>query len=85
VDLYRIRSADEALRMGLEEYLHADGLTVIEWAERAAELLPDDTLHVRFEPLEAPDDRRITLRHRGPPLLAVSRPDGRAAPAGAPG
>jgi tRNA threonylcarbamoyladenosine biosynthesis protein TsaE len=46
LDLYRLRGADEALAMGLDEWLEGDGVTVIEWAERAAEVLPARTRHV---------------------------------------
>jgi tRNA threonylcarbamoyladenosine biosynthesis protein TsaE len=34
LDLYRLETPDQVLAAGLEEYLHPDGLTVIEWAER---------------------------------------------------
>lgn len=67
VDLYRLDGADEALRAGLDEYLQGDGITVIEWAERAAALLPADTIHVRFTAGEAPDERLIEIREREAP------------------
>lgn len=47
IDLYRIRGAADAFGLGLEDYLaHYDGIVAIEWAERAAELLPEDCWHV---------------------------------------
>ena len=46
VDLYRIRDASAALALGLEDYLYGDGVTVIEWAERARELMPAQRLWV---------------------------------------
>jgi tRNA threonylcarbamoyladenosine biosynthesis protein TsaE len=48
VDLYRISDYAEAYSLGLDDYLCGDGVTVIEWAERAAELLPDERLWVRL-------------------------------------
>jgi tRNA threonylcarbamoyladenosine biosynthesis protein TsaE len=57
IDLYRISGSDEALGLGLDEYLHSQGVTAIEWAERAAELLPASTLHVRISPGQNPDER----------------------------
>jgi tRNA threonylcarbamoyladenosine biosynthesis protein TsaE len=48
IDLYRLTDPDEALAMGLEELLESDGITAIEWAERAGDLLPPETLHLRF-------------------------------------
>lgn len=34
LDLYRLETAEQILGAGLEEYLHPDGVAVIEWAER---------------------------------------------------
>jgi tRNA threonylcarbamoyladenosine biosynthesis protein TsaE len=49
IDLYRLSGPEEAYDLGLDEYLETDGITVIEWAERAAELLPPHTIHIRLE------------------------------------
>ena len=46
VDLYRLEDLHAALAIGIEEYLPGAGVTVIEWAERIAELLPPSTQHV---------------------------------------
>ncbi len=34
LDLYRLDTPEQIIAAGLEEYLHPDGVTVIEWAER---------------------------------------------------
>ncbi len=34
LDLYRLETPQQILAAGLEEYLHPEGITVIEWAER---------------------------------------------------
>lgn len=49
IDLYRLSGPVEALGLGLEEYFDVNGITAIEWAERAEGLLPDDLLHIRIE------------------------------------
>ena len=49
IDLYRLSGPQEALDLGLDEYLETDGITVIEWAERAAELIPPNAIHIRLE------------------------------------
>lgn len=49
IDLYRLANSIEALGIGLEEYLESDGITAIEWAERAEEILPESMLHVSIE------------------------------------
>ncbi len=49
IDLYRLSGPEEVLGLGLEEYFRADGITAIEWAERAEGLLPSNLLHIRIE------------------------------------
>jgi tRNA threonylcarbamoyladenosine biosynthesis protein TsaE len=46
LDLYRLSGPVEALGLGLEEYFDANGITAIEWADRAEGLLPPDLLHI---------------------------------------
>ena len=55
-DWYRLESAEEALALGLEEY-YGDGLTIIEWGDKFAEILPPGTLRLRIEPQS--DDSRV--------------------------
>jgi tRNA threonylcarbamoyladenosine biosynthesis protein TsaE len=49
IDLYRIQSEKEAVDIGLEEYLPGDGVTIIEWPEQIASLLPPQTQHWGLE------------------------------------
>ena len=46
IDLYRLNDPTELESIGFEEYIDSDGATVIEWAERAEEELPDEKLNV---------------------------------------
>lgn len=48
IDLYRLAGPEEALGLGLEEYFDVNGITAIEWAERAEGLLPPDMLHIQI-------------------------------------
>lgn len=48
IDLYRISGPEDALGLGLEEYFDINGITAIEWAERAEGLLPPDLLHIQI-------------------------------------
>jgi tRNA threonylcarbamoyladenosine biosynthesis protein TsaE len=43
LDLYRIADEKAAISIGVEDYLPADGVTVIEWPERIETLLPAGT------------------------------------------
>jgi len=47
-DFYRLDDEDEALKIGLDEYLDGDGVCVIEWAEKFPALLPTHTRWLRF-------------------------------------
>jgi tRNA threonylcarbamoyladenosine biosynthesis protein TsaE len=49
LDLYRIENEEAALVMGIEEYLPSEGVTVIEWPERIATLLPSHTQYWELE------------------------------------
>lgn len=61
MDLYRLCGPEEALDLGLDEILEAGGITIIEWAERAAELLPPSTIHIRIERGEEDHQRIIHI------------------------
>lgn len=47
IDLYRVKS-EEVHDIGLQEYLGKDGMSVIEWAERAEDEIPEDSIKVRL-------------------------------------
>lgn len=61
IDLYRIRNAEDALMLGFEEYLDTESILAVEWAERAAELLPPSTFHVYFQAMDQPEKRAIRM------------------------
>jgi tRNA threonylcarbamoyladenosine biosynthesis protein TsaE len=48
LDLYRLGTAEELLELGLFE-LFEEHLTIIEWAEIAEDVLPENTKKIRFE------------------------------------
>jgi tRNA threonylcarbamoyl adenosine modification protein YjeE len=59
-DLYRLRAAEEAWELGIEDAFR-DGIGLIEWPERLGSLLPKRHLRVALEFGAAPDARRATL------------------------
>lgn len=61
VDLYRLADAAEALAGGLIDDRQADGVTLVEWAERLADALPAERLDVMIDGA-GDDPRRIALR-----------------------
>jgi tRNA threonylcarbamoyladenosine biosynthesis protein TsaE len=61
-DLFRLEAAAEVWELGIEEAF-ADGISLIEWPERLAGLLPDDRLEVILSIAEP--GRRARLVGRG--------------------
>ncbi len=55
-DFYRINKLEEALDIGLYDYLDSGALCLMEWPENVEELLPEETLRVRID--VAPDGAR---------------------------
>jgi tRNA threonylcarbamoyladenosine biosynthesis protein TsaE len=51
LDAYRTGSLTELVDLGLEEMLHGDGVTVIEWADKLLPLLPARTIPVHVSGL----------------------------------
>ena len=49
VDAYRTGSLTELMDLGLLDLMGGDGVTLLEWADRAEPLLPARTLRVRIE------------------------------------
>jgi tRNA threonylcarbamoyladenosine biosynthesis protein TsaE len=68
LDLYRLADAADALAGGLLDERQANGVTLVEWPERMAELLPASRLDVLIE-VGAGDARTITVRALDPSLV----------------
>jgi tRNA threonylcarbamoyladenosine biosynthesis protein TsaE len=59
MDFYRLQDSTEVEDLGFEEYFYLSGLTVIEWAKRADELLPESSLCLYIE-ITDQDSRKVT-------------------------
>lgn len=64
-DLYRVLSPEEIYDLGYEEFLYADGLSIVEWADRLGNLLPlqRHDVHLSFGRRE--NDRHIVIETVG--------------------
>lgn len=56
-DCYRLKSIEEAMDFGAEEYLYSGQYCFIEWPEMIEALLPEDTVNVIIEVRE--DGKRV--------------------------
>jgi tRNA threonylcarbamoyladenosine biosynthesis protein TsaE len=48
MDVYRL-TLQEADELGLDEYFHGEGVTLVEWASIIESILPLERLHIRLE------------------------------------
>ncbi|MGD8426144.1 MAG: tRNA (adenosine(37)-N6)-threonylcarbamoyltransferase complex ATPase subunit type 1 TsaE [Balneolaceae bacterium] len=63
-DCYRMESPKEALEIGAEEYFYGNGVSIIEWPERIASLIPPEAIWIS---IEAPDKktRKFVIGKKG--------------------
>ena len=52
MDWYRLKDEEEAIQAGIEDSLLSGNLCLIEWPEKAAGLIPDDTLNLYVETID---------------------------------
>ena len=65
-DVYRIEEPEEMEEIGFDEYIEGDGVCLIEWAGRIADILPENIIVIRIEKDlgKGLDYRKITVaRH----------------------
>lgn len=70
-DLYRIDDANEVYELGLDDALD-DGITLIEWPERAGGALPADRLAIALTMTPEPGRRNATLQGWPDRLAAIA-------------
>jgi tRNA threonylcarbamoyladenosine biosynthesis protein TsaE len=63
-DTYRLRDTDEFLELGADEYMHGDGVCLIEWADRMNDVLPKDRLTIHIE-IRTETSRSLTFTASG--------------------
>lgn len=71
-DLYRLRTERDAEAVGLSEFLNADGVAVIEWADKIRALLPETTLEIKFF-VKGLQKRELHLKTRSPRIRKILR------------
>lgn len=60
IDTYRLDSSVEMVNLGYEEYFYGEGVTVVEWAQKIEDLLPEEYLRVEIEVLSE-TERKIVF------------------------
>ena len=64
MDLYRLHDADDVLTIGWEDYLARGAVLLVEWPDRAGDLIPPNAWHVKFTLGETEDARDISLARK---------------------
>ena len=64
-DAYRLKDEDEFRELGCDEYFAAAAWSVVEWADRVADCLPEDRLVIRIDVI-GPSERRFEISGTGP-------------------
>ncbi len=60
MDVYRLSDSRDLEDMGCEEYFYGDGVVIIEWAEKVADILPRETLVLHLEYIDS-NTRKIRI------------------------
>ena len=60
-DFFRVENHQSLGRLGLDDYFFGDGVSVIEWANRFAEFIPEQARWILFE-IKSEDQRAITFQ-----------------------
>lgn len=66
IDFYRLTHIEEIIGLGLEEYLHGDGVCAVEWAEKGTPALPEENLAITMNyTLDSETERSIYVEPKG--------------------
>lgn len=60
-DFFRVEDRQSAARFGLDDYFYGDGVSVIEWADRFPEFIPEQAQWLLFQ-IKSETQRAITFR-----------------------
>lgn len=60
-DLFRVENPQALARLGLDDYFFGDGISVIEWADRFPEFVPEQARWIFFE-IKSETQRAITFQ-----------------------
>lgn len=61
LDLYRIQRPSELVNLGWDEIVTAHALVIVEWPERAGDLIPEGHVPIDLEYVPSDPDRRVLL------------------------
>ena len=48
-DLFRVKSVEELIEIGFDEYVYSKNICLIEWPEIAKEIIPNNNIRIKIE------------------------------------
>lgn len=60
-DLFRVENRQSLMRLGLDDYFFGDGVSVIEWADRFPEFIPEQARWILFD-IKSENQRAVTFQ-----------------------
>src|SRR3990167_10780951 len=69
-DAYRLEGPQDMSRLGCDELFWGEGLSIVEWADRVEESLPEEYVKI-FLSIESPNKRRIEVSCLGERYVKV--------------
>jgi len=81
IDAYRLSGPDDAEALGTDELFFGDGVAIVEWAERIADVLPPERLDIELSHV-GDDARQLVFTGRGSRYASLVGQLAEAGPAG---
>jgi tRNA threonylcarbamoyladenosine biosynthesis protein TsaE len=76
VDLYRLGKLDEIAELGLDDLIFSEGVTAVEWADRAIEMMPLEYMLIQLE-YHGENQRKLIFTSQGKRYNQLMRELGR--------
>jgi tRNA threonylcarbamoyladenosine biosynthesis protein TsaE len=76
MDLYRLGDSDEVIETGAQELWFGSGISLIEWPDRASDILPEHCIYLHFE-IIGDTRRQIGIRGAAHRIEEIKRAIGR--------
>lgn len=64
-DVYRLEGSSEFEGIGYEEFIYGNGVSVIEWADKIEDVLPDSTVIIEISNFEKDKENSRTINVKG--------------------
>lgn len=72
LDVYRLSGSQDLQDLGYEEFFFGRGVTVIEWAEKIGDVIPDQSIRVAMAYVD-PDRRSIEIAGRQDRMAVIAK------------